>query len=220
MKKYLIRISIGAVLLGLAGVLYVQAMKTRPIFETDLSSEDLAKIKSMSPNLAVDKSGRRIYVVVDGKLKKHEDGSFVSWRISLGGEPVGHKKKQGDKRTPEGLYRYSNHPNSRYYGSLWIHYPNERDVQQSFVDGTLNETQRDMLLRQVQQGELINDDVIGGAVLIHGTNIKIPKTPIGLPKMTDVRHPRTLGCVGMSNVDIFALREGLETTSGTVLILP
>ena len=219
MKKYSIRIAIGTVLLGLVFVLYVQVMKTHLIFETELSSEDLAKIQSTRPNLAVDKSGRRIYVVEDGNLKKHADGSFVSWRISLGGEPVGHKKKQGDKRTPEGVYRYSNH-GGKYYGSLWIHYPNERDVRQSFADGTLNETQRDTLLRMVRNGETIDDDTIGGAVLIHGTNKNIPKTPIGLPKMTDVRHPQTLGCVGMSNVDIFALRDGLETTSGTVLILP
>ena len=97
MKKYWVRIVIGMVLLGLLCVLYVQAMKTRPIFETELSMADLAEIKSTSPNLVVDKSGRRIYVVEDGNLKKHADGSFVSWRISLGAEPVGHKKKQGDK---------------------------------------------------------------------------------------------------------------------------
>jgi murein L,D-transpeptidase YafK len=48
--------------------------------------------------------------------------------IQLGGAPVGPKRFQGDKRTPEGRYTidYGN-PNSSYYLSLHISYPNAED---------------------------------------------------------------------------------------------
>ncbi len=212
---------IGIAIVGLIFSLfvYVQLMKTQPIFETNLSSDDLAKIQSARPNLVVDKSALRIFVIEDGQPKKREDGSFVSWKIALGGEPVGHKEKQGDKRTPEGLYRYSNYGGT-YYGSLWIHYPNAQDVRQSFADGRLTESKRDALLKQIQRGETVDGGILGNAILIHGTHREIPKLKIGLPKMTDVRHIQTQGCVGMSNVDIYAMRDELESTSGTVLIVP
>ena len=93
-------------------------------------------------------------------------------------------------------------------------------MQHSFLDGIINEAERDTLLRRVRCGEKVFSNSVGSAILIHGTNKMVPKTSIVLPKMTDVRHPQTLGCVGMSNVDIFALRDGLESASGTVLILP
>lgn len=49
--------------------------------------------------------------------------------IQLGGDPVGHKRFQGDKRTPEGRYTISyGNPESSYYLSLHISYPNAADV--------------------------------------------------------------------------------------------
>jgi len=49
--------------------------------------------------------------------------------VQLGRAPVGPKRFQGDKRTPEGRYTidYGN-PDSRYFLSLHISYPNARDV--------------------------------------------------------------------------------------------
>lgn len=66
------------------------------------------------------------------------DKSIRTYKISLGGNPSGHKFRQGDHRTPEGNYviDYRN-PNSRYHLSLHISYPNEQDrrrAEQSGVD--------------------------------------------------------------------------------------
>lgn len=49
--------------------------------------------------------------------------------IQLGDAPVGHKRFQGDERTPEGRYTidYGN-PNSAYHLSLHISYPNAADA--------------------------------------------------------------------------------------------
>ncbi len=50
------------------------------------------------------------------------------YKISLGGNPISHKQKEGDNKTPEGIYKidYRN-PNSSYHKSLHISYPNSKD---------------------------------------------------------------------------------------------
>jgi murein L,D-transpeptidase YafK len=49
--------------------------------------------------------------------------------VSLGGNPVGPKIRQGDHKTPEGAYVLDRHnPNSQYYRSIHISYPNADDV--------------------------------------------------------------------------------------------
>ncbi len=51
-----------------------------------------------------------------------------SYDIALGGDPVGHKQQEGDERTPEGRYFLDwRNPNSGYYRSIHISYPNAAD---------------------------------------------------------------------------------------------
>jgi len=52
-----------------------------------------------------------------------------TYHISLGGNPIGHKKRQGDQRTPEGEYilDYKN-PSSEFTKSIHISYPNAKDI--------------------------------------------------------------------------------------------
>jgi murein L,D-transpeptidase YafK len=51
-----------------------------------------------------------------------------TFKISLGADPQGHKQREGDERTPEGIYRidYRN-GQSIAHRSLHISYPNEED---------------------------------------------------------------------------------------------
>lgn len=64
-------------------------------------------------------------------MQLFNNGSIIkTYEISLGRNPVGHKEKEGDKKTPEGLYSISGrNPNSSYHLSLRISYPNETDKQ-------------------------------------------------------------------------------------------
>ncbi len=51
-----------------------------------------------------------------------------SYPIYLGGQPLGHKRHQGDLRTPEGRYvLHARNAQSRYFRSLRISYPNKND---------------------------------------------------------------------------------------------
>lgn len=69
----------------------------------------------------VDKSER--------KLTLHlRDGRTKEFPISLGGDPIGHKWRRGDSRTPEGDYMIDfKNLDSDFYLSVRISYPNAQD---------------------------------------------------------------------------------------------
>lgn len=67
------------------------------------------------------KSKNRLYLMNKGER-------IASFYVTFGQNPVGHKQKQGDERTPEGHYLldYKNR-NSKFYKSIHISYPNAKD---------------------------------------------------------------------------------------------
>lgn len=66
----------------------------------------------------------------DSKMLLLKKGEIVkSYDVAFGANPIGHKQQEGDMRTPEGRYNlvYKN-AKSRFYKSIKIDYPNNRDV--------------------------------------------------------------------------------------------
>lgn len=75
----------------------------------------------LADRVVVHKAERELLLVTEGKILKR-------YRIALGGHPQGHKTQEGDRRTPEGVYRIAGrNPRSAYHLSLRISYPNEDD---------------------------------------------------------------------------------------------
>ena len=75
--------------------------------------------------LVVDKSERTLTVWWHGVPLK-------TYRVSLGGDPVGAKEKQGDARTPEGVYTVEKrHESSEFHRALHLSYPNAADRAQA-----------------------------------------------------------------------------------------
>jgi L,D-peptidoglycan transpeptidase YkuD (ErfK/YbiS/YcfS/YnhG family) len=69
----------------------------------------------------IEKKERRLTLLSEGEVIK-------TYPIALGGDPVGPKERQGDNKTPEGIYIIdSRNSNSGYHLSLHISYPNEID---------------------------------------------------------------------------------------------
>lgn len=69
----------------------------------------------------VHKADRKLYLFHNEKVLKEYD-------IGLGFAPVGHKQFEGDGKTPEGAYTISHrNPNSEFYLSLGVDYPNDAD---------------------------------------------------------------------------------------------
>lgn len=74
-------------------------------------------------SLVVYKSERKLFAYSNGKLIK-------TYKISLGKNPVGDKRFEGDKKTPEGIYFINaKNPNSGYYKNLGISYPDKQDIE-------------------------------------------------------------------------------------------
>jgi len=72
--------------------------------------------------LVVMKGARKLYLL-NGQT------TLKTYSVDLGFAPVGAKRFSGDGRTPEGHYKIDmRNPNSAYYLSIGISYPNAQDV--------------------------------------------------------------------------------------------
>ena len=121
--------------------------------------------------LLIDKSDRRLWGYQDGKVIRSYSG------LQYGDHPVGHKRFQGDERTPEGRYTISyGNPQSSYYLSLHIDYPNAQDRAYARSRGRSP----------------------GGLIFLHGQ-------PNGLPYEQRIPGDWTDGCIALSNAEIAEL---------------
>lgn len=94
-----------------------------------LTPPAMAPAAQRADRIVVDKSERRMSLLREGK-------TIRVYRILLGDAPSGHKRQQGDERTPEGEYRISGrNPNSRFHLSLRVSYPNAADRKQAQARG-------------------------------------------------------------------------------------
>ena len=115
----------------------------------------------------VDKSSRKMHLIQNHRIMK-------TYKIGLGANPKGHKKYEGDKRTPEGRYTLDFiNESSRFYRSMRINYPNQQDIAQAKRAG-LNP---------------------GGQIMIHGQ--KNGRSPYRY-KNTDW----TNGCIAITNKEM------------------
>ena len=117
--------------------------------------------------LLVDKSERVLIAYAGGR----EIARYAN--IRFGDAPEGHKRFEGDERTPEGDYRIDGrNPNSRYHLSLRISYPNAADRAYAKARGRSP----------------------GGDIFIHGQ----PNGWAGPPLARDW----TDGCIAVANAEI------------------
>ena len=119
--------------------------------------------------ITVRKSARKLELYHNGKIVK-------SYTIALGRNPVGHKQREGDSKTPEGKYFIAYHnPKSSYHLSLKISYPDEQDKLNAKKMGVS----------------------AGGDIMIHGLPNRAPF--LGrFHNLTDW----TQGCIAVNNYEI------------------
>jgi murein L,D-transpeptidase YafK len=80
------------------------------------------------------KRADRIVVEKSKRSMKLMHGAEVlkSYQVALGGQPVGAKERQGDHKTPEGVYSVDvKKPNSRFHRALHISYPSSSDRERA-----------------------------------------------------------------------------------------
>ena len=68
------------------------------------------------------KSARQLTLLRNGK-------PIRTYRVRLGSNPIGAKEREGDGKTPEGIYRIdSRNGASKYHRALHVSYPNSADA--------------------------------------------------------------------------------------------
>jgi len=76
---------------------------------------------SKADRVVVLKKERTLLLMRQGQVVK-------SYKIALGGEPVGPKERQGDHKTPEGVYVLDRrNAKSKFYRSIHVSYPDAKD---------------------------------------------------------------------------------------------
>lgn len=106
------------ILLLLAGFTSVALGTALP---QSLRGAGLQEVALKADLVVVEKAQRALYLLREGEILRR-------YRIALGRNPVGPKAREGDSRTPEGVYRLDwRNAKSRYYRSIHISYPNESD---------------------------------------------------------------------------------------------
>ncbi len=101
-----------------------QAIKSK---EYEINSLKKVTVVPRGPadKILIEKKERRLTLLSKGTVLK-------TYQIALGGNPNGPKERQGDNKTPEGIYRIdSRNKNSRFHRSLHISYPNEKDKKRA-----------------------------------------------------------------------------------------
>lgn len=78
------------------------------------------------PDKVVVLKSRRLLVLMKG------DEKIKEYTVALGSDPVGPKVREGDHKTPEGLYVLDRrNPKSRFYKSIHISYPSPQDRERA-----------------------------------------------------------------------------------------
>lgn len=119
--------------------------------------------------IVVEKKARRLTLV----FRVRPIGTY---KVALGRNPEGPKEREGDKKTPEGLYFIdSRNSASRYHLALHISYPNAADVKRA----------KDLGVSP------------GGSIMIHGI-----RNGFGWVGRLHTWFDWTAGCIAVTNSEI------------------
>ena len=133
------------------------------------TSASLASDFPAAEKVVVEKEKRKLHLLKDDEI-------FRTFEIALGIAPVGDKQAEGDLKTPEGVYTLdTRNPDSDYFLSIHISYPNSRDAREARAKGVSP----------------------GGQIMIHGQPNE-PTYSAAYYKKQDW----TNGCIAVSNSDM------------------
>jgi len=119
--------------------------------------------------VVVEKENRKLHLMRGGK-------PFRTFDIALGMYPIGDKRREGDQKTPEGMYWLDmRNPDSDFFLSIHVSYPNTLDRREARNNG-LNP---------------------GGQIMIHGQ----PNSPT-YSEAYYAKEDWTNGCIALSNSDM------------------
>jgi murein L,D-transpeptidase YafK len=155
--------------LGVLAVAIVGAVIVWDAAKLDRTVPPLAPTDQRASRIVVEKGARKLTLLTP-------NAALRTYDVSLGSAPLGHKLKEGDGRTPEGLYTIDfKNARSRFHLSLRVSYPSAQDRDAARQRGVPP----------------------GGDIMIHGL-------PRGLGWLGKIHLLRdwTDGCVAVDNREI------------------
>ncbi len=155
---------------ALVGLIFISLISISAISYAKSGSQSVTK-QALPSDITIDKvfvdKSERILQLLSG------DKVIKTYHIALGDSPAGHKRQQGDERTPTGSYKldYKNEKSS-YYRSIHVSYPNANDKAQARKRGVS----------------------AGGDIMIHGQ-----KNGFGHLAAVTQKRDWTDGCIAVTN---------------------
>ena len=102
----------------------------------------------------------------------HDSTVLASFDFEMGFAPYGHKRVEGDGRTPEGLYSINRrNPQSEYHLSLGISYPNTEDYARAVAMGM--SPGGDIFIHGTQREVLGQPDWTVGCIAVRNEEIEL-----------------------------------------------
>ncbi|HKS43106.1 MAG TPA: L,D-transpeptidase [Blastocatellia bacterium] len=155
------------------------------------------KLPLVNPRITVTKSKRQLALYSDEKLVR-------LYTVGLGFSPKDDKARQGDGCTPEGsFYVCVKNPQSSFYLSLGLSYPNKEHAERGLRDGIITRAQYNRIMSALQRRERPPwDTPLGGEIFIHGNGSQ---------------SDWTWGCVALDNDDMKELYDAIPKGTNVVI---
>ena len=146
--------------------------------------------KMENPNILVKKKDRKLQIFDGEKLIK-------SYTISLGFAPEGDKEIEGDGKTPEGeFYVFTKNPESTFFLSLGVSYPNIEDAERGLKDNLISQAEHDEIIKAINEKAMPPQKTkLGGEIYIHGGGCKADWTA---------------GCMALNNEEMQEIFDVIE----------
>lgn len=123
----------------------------------------------------------------------HGGEPIKSYAMVLGQQPQGDKRREGDNKTPEGVFQIRDlYPHPSWSKFIWLNYPTGQSWRKHFAAKL--------------SGEIGLWDTVGSEVGIHGV-------PEGADRWIATQKHWTWGCVSLTNSDVDEIYEALSQDS-------
>lgn len=201
MQRWFIPVVGGLLLAAAFGVWALTSTKWGELFLQELGSLIAGKGEQRAREkfderlraLGLHREGLALSIEVSKKERKirlkHWDVVLAEFPVALGPVPEGHKKIEGDGRTPEGEYYVcTRNESSRFHLFLGLSYPSPDDGSRALSEHLITATEAEAILDAwMKRARPPWGTMLGGTIGIHGFGAK---------------RDWTLGCIALNNSDI------------------
>ncbi|MEJ5996401.1 L,D-transpeptidase family protein [Pedobacter sp. Du54] len=149
-------------------------------YETALKeAEENTRLRSMVDKVLVIKSERKMYLQKQGK-------TIRSYHIGLGPNPVGQKEREGDGRTPEGIYKIDYQKwDSPTFHSFHLSYPNEIDLARAKAKSLTAGS--NIMIHGTSKGVKKKKDWTNGCIALNNTDMSEFRKIVFLETIVEIK---------------------------------